>query len=419
MISNFFFRMMISGILLSCFWGWLVYIYQANQIKKELFLQLEKAGQNIVKEKTMPFDKINKNIFETFIYQHSQQLPDFRIVMLDIYGTNDLLVYHFDNNLQSVNNDKKIRLNDSPFYKHHEYSMFKFENDLIFRTFNPIYVDEQYLGAINIMVVVGKRIMLQFKKALIIAILHAIGTISTMTFILFPLIYTSYKRLQNNRYELMDSHLQTIKALGNAIAERDSETDGHNYRVTYLSLRLAKELDQPNHLIKSLAKGAFLHDIGKIGIRDSILLKTSKLSNDEMAIMRTHVEQGLKIISNISWLEDAIDVIRFHHERYDGSGYPSGIIGEQIPIVARIFAVVDVFDAIVSKRPYKQAIPYNDAIEILNQESQKYDPWVFSNFLKISESQYADVIVTGKIELEKHLMEELSIYFDHNYNFRS
>ncbi|WP_459903884.1 HD-GYP domain-containing protein, partial [Desulfosarcina cetonica] len=210
----------------------------------------------------------------------------------------------------------------------------------------------------------------------------------------------------------LKSHLYTIKALGNAIAKRDSETDEHNFRVTYFSLCLAEQLHLSAQSIQSLVKGAFLHDIGKIGIRDNILLKPSSLSNEEIAIMKSHVEQGVKIVNDIPWLGDAIDVIRFHHERYDGSGYPSGIIGEQIPIVARIFAVVDVFDALISERPYKHAISYDNAIEILKQDSRRFDPLVLSRFLEISEALYNDRITMKKVELEMHLIGKLSNYFE-------
>ncbi|BBO73065.1 hypothetical protein DSCW_04820 [Desulfosarcina widdelii] len=210
----------------------------------------------------------------------------------------------------------------------------------------------------------------------------------------------------------MESHLYTIKALGNAIANRDSETGEHNYRVTYFSLCLAEQLHLSSQSIQSLVKGAFLHDIGKIGIRDNILLKPSSLSNDEFTIMKTHVEQGVRIVNDIPWLQDSIDVIRFHHERYDGSGYPLGIAGQQIPIIARVFAVADVFDALISERPYKHAISYNDAIKTLKQNSQGFDPLVLSSFLEISELEYNTIITMEKNELEMHLIGKLSNYFE-------
>ncbi|WP_155323081.1 HD-GYP domain-containing protein [Desulfosarcina ovata] len=411
-ISNFLFRMMISGVLLSVFWGWLVYVYQTNQVEKELFFQLEKASQRLIKENTVPFEKIDNFEFEHFVDFYSHQLADFRMVILDIYSINGQRVFHFNNGLKNLEKYKGMLLTQSPHSKDYKYNIFKLGGEIYFQTFNPIYKGEQHLGAINIIVAVEKRIVRQFRKAMIVAILHAIGTISTMTLVLFPLIHSSYKKLQHNQSELTKSHLQTIKALGNAIAERDSDTDAHNYRVTYLSLGLAERLNLSDRFMRSLVKGAFLHDIGKIGIRDNILLKTSSLSNEEMAIMKTHVEQGVKIINNIPWLEDSIDVIRFHHERYDGSGYPSGIRGEQIPIVARIFAVVDVFDALISKRPYKQAISCNDAIEILKQDHLKFDPLVLSIFLEISKSQCNNAITMEKEELEMHLTKKISNYFD-------
>ena len=410
MISNFLFRMMISGVLLSACWGWMVYIYQIDQVKKALFRQLEKTSQSIVKKITVPLDKIDNVAFGTFINLYHQQRTDFRIVMLDIYGINNHRVFHYQRDLKGI--ETGIRITDPPFSKQPEYSMLKLQGDFYFKTFISVYNGKQYLGAMDIMVVVGQRSVRQFRKALIFAILHATGTTVTMTLVLYPLIYTSYRKLQRNRRELLKSHLQTIKALGNAIAERDSDTDEHNYRVTYFSIGLAERLNLSDPLMRSLVKGAFLHDIGKIGIRDNILLKTSGLSSDEIVIMRTHVEQGVKIVANIPWLEDAIAVIRFHHERYDGSGYPSGMRGEQIPMVARIFAVVDVFDALISKRPYKPALSYDHAIKTLKQDSREFDPLVFAAFLEISEWQYNDVIAMGKTDLETYLVKKVSNYFE-------
>ena len=202
---------------------------------------------------------------------------------------------------------------------------------------------------------------------------------------------------------MRESNLHTILALGNAIAKRDSDTDEHNYRVTYYSLCLAEHLKMPPGAIRTLVKGAFLHDVGKIGIRDNILLKHDKLTDDEFTEMQTHVELGEQIVKDIRWLADAREVILFHHERYDGSGYPFGTVGNRIPLAARIFAVVDVFDALTSQRPYKQAFSYEDAIKNLFNEVQRFDPKILNAFLEISEMLYNETAPAGKMELIKRL----------------
>ena len=405
--------MMVSGFLLSIFWGWMVYIYQTHQVKKELFQQLDKTSRSLIDGQSVPFNRMDTRVFKKFIEISGHQLHDFHIVVLDIYDIAHLRIFHYDSGSENIKEikGKKTNLKSSSFSDQYEHLIFKLHDEIYFQVFSPIYDDQQLLGFVDIMVAVGPRIVRQSRKALIIASLHTIGTISTMALILFPLIHSSYRKLRRNSRELLESHLYTIKALGNAIAERDSDTDEHNYRVTYFSLCLAEHLHLPAQSIKSLVKGAFLHDIGKIGIRDNILLKPSSLTNDELTVMKAHVEKGVQIVNDIPWLEDSIDVIRFHHERYDGSGYPLGIAGRQIPIIARIFAVADVFDALISERPYKHAISYNDAIKTLKQDAQRFDSLILSNFLEISESQYNTIIAMEKTELETYLIEKISTYF--------
>jgi hypothetical protein len=142
-----------------------------------------------------------------------------------------------------------------------------------------------------------------------------------------------------------------------------------------------------------------------------IEISDQKLTDEEFAVMQTHVELGAQIVKDVPWLVDSQEVIRFHHERCDGSGYPFGRTGEQIPLVARIFAVVDVFDALVSQRPYKSAFSYVEAIEILKQEARQFDPWVLKGFWEISEALYNETALMGKKELENHLAVKLSRYF--------
>jgi HD-GYP domain-containing protein (c-di-GMP phosphodiesterase class II) len=253
---------------------------------------------------------------------------------------------------------------------------------------------------------VGKELLVTM------SVLNTAGTICIITLVLYPLIHASYRALKKDSRELLESNIYTILALGNAIAQRDSNTDEHNYRVTYFSLCLGEALNLPPQSIRTLVKGAFLHDVGKIGIQDDILLKPSDLSNEEYEVMKTHVQQGVRIVDDIPWLQDSKDVIRFHHERYDGGGYPLGISGDRIPMVARIFSLVDVFDALISKRPYKSAMSYDDAIEILRQQRQLFDPQVFSCFIDISKSLFKSAVSMEKKEYDIYLTEKIIQYFE-------
>jgi HD-GYP domain-containing protein (c-di-GMP phosphodiesterase class II) len=189
--------------------------------------------------------------------------------------------------------------------------------------------------------------------------------------------------------EVLDSHVSMMEALGRAIAKRDSDTGAHNYRVAWIASRIAESLGLSGREMQSLIVGSFLHDVGKIGIPDAILLKPGRLDEDEFRVMRTHVEQGEHIVSGIGWLEEAQSVVAGHHEKWDGSGYPRGLRGDAIPLPARIFAVADVFDALCSRRPYKEPLSFEDTMAIMHRDTGKhFDPAVMNAFDAMARDLY-------------------------------
>ena|ERR1700722_16469108 len=176
----------------------------------------------------------------------------------------------------------------------------------------------------------------------------------------------------------------TLQALGAAIDLRDNETAGHSQRVCRYSLELARVLGWSESQLGSLARGAHLHDIGKLGIPDGILLKPGPLTEEERTVMQRHVEIGFNLVADIAFLADASEIVLTHHERHDGSGYPCGLKGNEILLGARIFAVADSFDAITSDRPYRRASSFESGREIICKCSgTKFDPEVVSAFLSI------------------------------------
>jgi putative nucleotidyltransferase with HDIG domain len=176
----------------------------------------------------------------------------------------------------------------------------------------------------------------------------------------------------------------TLQALSNALDVRDSETEGHSRRVVeYMELIIEQLPVAPGHLA-TLRRGALLHDIGKIGVPDNVLRKPAALSDAEWAVMRRHPEHGARIISQIPFLEDVSRIVRHHHERWDGKGYPDGIEGEAIPLGARIFAVADSFDAMTSDRPYRRAMSVKDArVEVARCRGTQFDPVVVDAFVGV------------------------------------
>ncbi len=180
------------------------------------------------------------------------------------------------------------------------------------------------------------------------------------------------------------SYEDTLEALGAAIDLRDSETAGHSRRVCRYSVEIARMMGVSGGPLRSLIMGAYLHDIGKLGVPDGILLKSGPLSLDEWKLMKRHVQTGYDLVKGIPFLAEAVEIILTHHERYDGSGYPQGLRGEQIPLGARIFAVADTFDAMTSDRPYRRALPFETARDTIRRESGRlFDPHVADVFLNI------------------------------------
>jgi HD-GYP domain-containing protein (c-di-GMP phosphodiesterase class II)/putative methionine-R-sulfoxide reductase with GAF domain len=184
--------------------------------------------------------------------------------------------------------------------------------------------------------------------------------------------------------ELELAYDRTLAALMSALDARDRETEGHSSRVSQLAVRLGESIGLPAAQLKALERGSLLHDIGKIGISDTILHKPGPLNESEWASMRLHPDIGARIVEGIPFLQETLPVIRYHQERWNGSGYPIGLKGSDIPILARVFAVVDAFDALTSNRPYRQKISTLEALAYLKEEASiLFDPDIVSAFEKL------------------------------------
>ncbi|MFM7012974.1 MAG: HD-GYP domain-containing protein [Betaproteobacteria bacterium] len=213
-------------------------------------------------------------------------------------------------------------------------------------------------------------------------------------------------------HEVVRSHIAMMEALGHAIAKRDSDTGDHNYRVTWMATKLGETLGINLQEMQRLIVGSFLHDIGKVGIPDSILLKPGSLTEEEMAIMRTHVMHGVDMVRGMGWLHDAYDVVAFHHEKWNGTGYPNGVAGLDIPLVARIFAVADVFDALYSKRPYKQSLQLSEVLNTIRDQSGiHFDPDILVRFLAIAPELHAQMESPNEFNVTLAVQAKVQHYF--------
>ena len=197
------------------------------------------------------------------------------------------------------------------------------------------------------------------------------------------------QQLQAAMTELAHSHSATLEALGSAIDLRDGPTAGHSRRVLLYSVKIAEVIGGMEDHLKTLGMGAWLHDIGKLAIPDSILLKPGALNGQERQIMERHVELGYDLVKGIPFLADAAEIILAHHERHNGSGYPRGLRGKDIPMFARIFAVADSFDAMTSDRPYRSALPVHTARSVIDAgRGELFDPEIVDAFFAVGEDAW-------------------------------
>jgi len=197
-----------------------------------------------------------------------------------------------------------------------------------------------------------------------------------------------YEQAQNALVNRTQAYDATLEGWSLALEMRDHDTDEHTRRVTELTITLAKRMGIPEFELEDIRRGAFLHDIGKMGIPDSILHKPSALSKSEWEIMKKHPELACQLLSKIEYLRPALDIPYCHHEKWDGSGYPRNLKGEEIPLSARIFAVVDVFDALTSDRPYRKAWTKEDSLKYIKEQSgSHFDPDIIRGFLDVLSDQ--------------------------------
>jgi putative nucleotidyltransferase with HDIG domain len=199
-------------------------------------------------------------------------------------------------------------------------------------------------------------------------------------------------RLRSTMQDLERSYDITLEAMGDALDLRDEETEGHSKRVTAYTIALASAMGLDADELRVIARGAFLHDIGKIATPDRILLKPSRLDADEMCTMREHCERGYEMVRKIPFLREAAEIVYTHQECFDGSGYPRGLRGNEIPLGSRIFAIADTLDAMTSDRPYRKGTTFAEASkEIARCSGGQFDPEIVEVFLRMPLKSWSDL----------------------------
>src|ERR1700745_784114 len=206
------------------------------------------------------------------------------------------------------------------------------------------------------------------------------------------LVAARTEQLRKALVDLERSYDITLEALGDALGKKDAETEGHSKRVTAFTIAIARAMGLSKDQIAVIARGAFLHDIGKMAIPDAILRKPGPLTADEVTIMKEHAFLGFKMLQKIPFLQEASDIVYSHQERFDGTGYPRGLKGNEIPLGARIFSIADTLDAIMSDRPYRPARPLSAAKkEIEAWSGRQFDPEIVKVFLEMPENIWEDL----------------------------
>ncbi len=255
-----------------------------------------------------------------------------------------------------------------------------------------------------------------FGSALTAALMVGLASL-TCGAVVYPVVVRLNAENERKTQEILTSHISMMEALGRAIAKRDSDTGAHNLRVAWTAARIGESLGLHGKPMQSLIIGSFLHDVGKVGIPDAILRKPASLNAEESEIMHSHVAQGEDIVSDIDWLNEARDVVAAHHEKWDGSGYPRKLSGEAIPLAARIFAVADVFDALCSRRSYKEPMSYEEATDILEAETgSHFDPRVMAAFRPIARELFDCISKANEKDIRRMLEERIRMHFTSDFH---
>lgn len=420
LLKSFFIRSILVTIVLVIVAVLATSYFLKNEYEKSLAEQIDFAVDSFRKKYNNDLHYEFTNDKEAFSNDVRQVMSKMDFLLLEIYDTNHNELMDVSPSSESFNlmlknikeNHDNLIIHSFPKSQKPIYNFFHIQEDRFMQVFYPVVKDLKVIGYVEGIFYIEPQAVEHYKRGLQYSIAIVVLSVSILCMLLFPLFLNVYKRLKEKQNELLISNLDTIRSLGNAIAQRDSDTDEHNYRVTLYSCSLAEQIGLNNEEMKKLIKGSFLHDIGKIGITDSILLKQGKLTAEEFEIMKTHVSKGMTIIDGVSWLEDSKDIILYHHEKYNGSGYIHALSGDDIPLIARIFAVADVFDALTSKRPYKEPFSLEVAVDIINKDSKThFDPVIVEAFNKIITNLYSEISGCTNEQLKQKLYDKISRYF--------
>ena len=405
-------RLLVSWVCISLVVGGAVSYFGIEKIDDQL---MEIVMAESAKVSDVDLDVINNPVSDRgWLHQLTDGFMHDDFVVVEIYNRKgQKVVERVNPRFESIENHLKQFPHTFPLDGSTNYDRYKVEGQTVLQALVPLKDKERTVaGYLEGVFVIAPEVLARLRHELIVTLLIALCTVLLTTLVLYPVIISLNRNVIKFSNDLLKGNIELMEVLGGAIAKRDSDTNIHNYRVSIYAVRLAEAAGAGAETIRNLIAGAFLHDVGKIGISDNILLKPGKLTADEFQVMKTHVSLGMDILTKSNWLKTAHDVVEFHHEKFDGSGYLRGLKGEGIPLNARIFAIVDVFDALTSKRPYKEALPFDAAMAILRRDSgSHFDPRLIVAFEAIAQPLYREINDVPETLVEAKLQEIIRRYF--------
>ncbi|MFZ3065002.1 MAG: HD domain-containing phosphohydrolase [Nitrospirota bacterium] len=409
-------RLLLVWILLSIIIGAIVYFVEIEKIDDfvvDLAIQESELFANDFHTYFHNPEPANYNNLKNKIHEH---ISNMRFITIELYDIDKkkMLAEALPKS-RAIIEELEKKKHDFLMADKVNYMKQYLDSQMYLKIFVPIkdHEDSKVIGYFEGNYKIDPKIFADIKNRVVWSVGGVIIAMFATTLILYPVIIALNKDIINFSVDLSKANIEMLKALGEAIAKRDHDTNIHNYRVTIYSVRLAETIGLEKERIQSLIKGAFLHDLGKIGISDNILLKPGKLTEEEFNIMKVHVHIGLEIVNNYKWLIDAEDIVQYHHERFNGSGY-IGLKEREIPINARIFTIADYFDALTSKRPYKEPYSFEKSLQILREGNKTvFDPELLNAFLEIIPNLYTEVKTTETYIIENTLNSLINKYFNH------
>lgn len=407
-------RLIAVWAVLTVLGGFIAYSIEHDRIDETVKkLALEEANF-LVEDYVDYINSDNPEHSEALLKKTHQHIEKGHFIIIDIYNRNKKKIVE-GSCAQGEEVKKEIHLDPlkEKLSQSIEHTFFYINKNIYVQIITPLFSDSNDInGYLEGVYQLDKQTLSTLKKHIITSLGMILAVILMSTLVLYPVIVSFHKSLVRFSLDLTKANIGMLETLGGAIAKRDSDTSEHNNRVTIYSIHIGREIGLNDDQMRGLIKGAFLHDVGKIGISDNILLKPDKLTHEEFEIMKTHVLHGLDIVNKYKWLQDAADVVLYHHEKFDGSGYMSGLSGKNIPINARIFAIADVFDALTSKRPYKEPFSFGESMQILRDGAgTHFDSRLMDVFNKIAFDLYQQMFVSDTECIKDILTQLVNKYF--------